>query len=75
MDSSLVIILFNRDKNSTSSKTIFSFRPFTWVDDKGKKIRMSAHQYVELVIVSVEKFVTDEGTFPTKYGKYNIFVI
>lgn len=38
------------------------------MDDKGKKIRMSAHQYVEIVIVSVEKLVTDEAMFPTKYG-------
>eukprot|EP00794_Sanderia_malayensis_P018229 gene18229-20047_t len=51
--------------NTASSGAI----PFTWIDDKGKKIRMSAHQYVELVIVSVEKFVTDEGTFPTKYDQ------
>ena len=29
---------------------------------------MSAHQYVEIVIVSVQKLVTDEATFPTKYG-------
>ncbi|XP_065070901.1 MOB kinase activator 2-like isoform X2 [Rhopilema esculentum] len=42
---------------------------FTWVDEKGKKIRMSAHQYLELVIISVEKLVTDEGTFPTKYDQ------
>lgn len=42
---------------------------FTWVDDKGKKIRVSAHQYVELVIVSVEKIVTDDAIFPTKYDQ------
>lgn len=47
-------------------------RSFTWVDDKGKKIRMSAHQYVEIVIVSVQKLVTDEAMFPTKYGMYHI---
>ena len=31
---------------------------------------MSAQQYVEIVIVSVEKLVTDEAMFPTKYGMF-----
>ena len=53
--------------------SLFICRSFTWVDDRGKKIRMSAHQYVELVIVSVEKLVTDDSTFPTKYGKLSSF--
>jgi len=51
--------------NSASSSTT----TFTWIDDKGKKIRMSAQQYVEIVIVSVEKLVTDETMFPTKYDQ------
>lgn len=40
---------------------------FTWVDDRGKKVRLSAPQYIELVIVQIEKYVTDETIFPTKY--------
>lgn len=40
---------------------------FTWVDDRGKKVRLSAPQYIELVIVQIEKYVTDETVFPTKY--------
>ena len=57
---------------ATMSNVVFShlfFRQFTWVDDKGKKQRMSAPQYIELVILSVEKFVTDEASFPTKFGE------
>jgi len=40
---------------------------FTWIDEKGKKMRLSAPQYIELVIVHVQKYVTDENVFPTKY--------
>jgi len=40
---------------------------YTWVDDRGKKVRLSAPQYIELVIVQIEKYVTDETVFPTKY--------
>lgn len=40
---------------------------FTWVDDRGKKVRLSAPQYIELVIVQIEKYFTDETVFPTKY--------
>ena len=40
---------------------------FTWVDDRGKKVRLSAPRYIEHVIVQIEKYVTDETIFPTKY--------
>lgn len=40
---------------------------FTWVDDRGKKVRLSAPQYIELVIIQIEKYITDESVFPTKY--------
>jgi len=43
---------------------------FTWVDDRGKKVRLSAPQYIELVIIQIEKYVTDELVFPTKYDMF-----
>ena len=43
---------------------------FTWVDEKGKKSRLSAPQYIELVVVNIEKLVTDENIFPTKYDMH-----
>ncbi|XP_069755632.1 MOB kinase activator 2-like isoform X2 [Narcine bancroftii] len=40
-----------------------------WYDERGKKIKCTAPQYVDFVMTSVQKFVTDEDIFPTKYGK------
>ncbi|XP_012688155.1 MOB kinase activator 2-like isoform X3 [Clupea harengus] len=40
-----------------------------WQDEKGKKIKCTAPQYVDFVMSSVQKIVTDEDIFPTKYGK------
>ena len=40
---------------------------YTWVDDKGKKMRLSAPQYIEIVILNIQKYITDENVFPTKY--------
>jgi len=40
---------------------------YTWIDDKGKKMRLSAPQYIELVVIHIQKIITDEMIFPTKY--------
>ncbi|XP_041052976.1 MOB kinase activator 2a isoform X1 [Cetorhinus maximus] len=42
---------------------------YYWYDERGKKIKCTAPQYVDFVMTSVQKFVTDEDIFPTKYGK------
>ena len=39
-----------------------------WVDDKGKKSKISAPQYVDYVMTYVQKVVNDESVFPTKHG-------
>ena len=39
-----------------------------WLDDKGKKSKISASQYVDYVMTYVQKVVNDEATFPTKHG-------
>lgn len=43
-------------------------RQCMWVDDKGKKSRVSAPQYVDYVMTFVQKVVNDESMFPTKHG-------
>jgi len=43
-------------------------RNHLWVDDKGKKSRVSAPQYVDYVMTFVQKTINDESTFPTKHG-------
>ncbi|XP_054828744.1 MOB kinase activator 2 isoform X2 [Eublepharis macularius] len=42
---------------------------YYWYDERGKKIKCTAPQYVDFVMSSVQKLVTDEDVFPTKYGK------
>lgn len=42
---------------------------YYWYDERGKKIKCTAPQYVDFVMSSVQKLVTDEDIFPTKYGK------
>uniref|UniRef100_V9KGF5 MOB kinase activator 2 n=1 Tax=Callorhinchus milii TaxID=7868 RepID=V9KGF5_CALMI len=42
---------------------------YYWYDERGKKIKCTAPQYVDFVMTSVQKSVTDEDIFPTKYGK------
>lgn len=42
---------------------------YQWVDDKSKKNKCSAPQYVEYVMTSIQRTITDETLFPTKYGQ------
>jgi len=43
-------------------------RVYPWQDEKGKKSKVSAPQYVDYVMTYVQKVVNDETTFPTKHG-------
>ena len=43
-------------------------RVYMWVDEKGKKSKLSAPQYVDYVMTYVQKTVNDETLFPTKHG-------
>lgn len=46
------------------------YRIYYWYDEKGKKIKCTAPQYVDFVMSLAQKLVTDEEIFPTKYGKW-----
>lgn len=43
-------------------------RVYMWLDDRGKKSKLSAPQYVDYVMTYVQKTVNDETVFPTKHG-------
>jgi len=43
-------------------------RQYQWVDEKGKKSRLSAPQYIDYIMTYVQKSINDETTFPTKHG-------
>ena len=47
----------------------YHFSQYLWVDEKGKKTRLSAPQYVDLLMTYVQKTINDETIFPTKHGK------
>ncbi|XP_066921666.1 MOB kinase activator 2-like [Clytia hemisphaerica] len=51
---------------SQTCSNMSSGAPNIW-HDKGKKVRLSAPEYIDLVITHVQKYVTDETVFPTKY--------
>lgn len=44
-------------------------RTYLWFDEKGKKTRVPAPQYIDYVMTFIQKTVSDEAIFPTKYGK------
>lgn len=41
---------------------------FAWHDDKGKKFKYSASQYIDTALTYVAKIISDETCFPTKCG-------
>jgi len=43
-------------------------RNYSWIDEKGKKTRLSAPQYVDYVMTYCQKTINDETVFPTKHG-------
>jgi hypothetical protein len=44
-------------------------RTYLWFDDKGKKTRVAAPQYIDYVMTFTQKTISDESIFPTKYGE------
>lgn len=42
---------------------------YYWYDERGKKTKCTAPQYVDFVMSFVQKVVTNDEIFPTKYGK------
>ena len=45
-------------------------RQYLWQDEKGKKLRLSASQYIDYIMTYCQKTINDETVFPTKHGKY-----
>lgn len=41
---------------------------FYWLDEKGKKFKYSASQYIDTVLTYAAKITSDENLFPTKIG-------
>ena len=54
----------------------FVSRQYLWLDDKGKKLKLTAPQYINYAMSYIQKYINDESVLPTKYGKFchSIFV-
>jgi Mob1/phocein family len=50
------------------------YRTYLWYDEKGKKNRCPAPQYIDYVMTYTQRTISDESYFPTKYAKGNIFI-
>lgn len=48
---------------------LYFYRTYLWFDEKGKKTRVAAPQYIDYVMTFIQKTISDETIFPTKYGK------
>lgn len=57
--------------NGILSLSLSLCRIYYWYDEKGKKTKCTAPQYVDFVMSLCQKLVTDEEIFPTKYGEFN----
>ncbi|RWS01933.1 MOB1-like protein, partial [Dinothrombium tinctorium] len=44
-------------------------RQYLWVDEKGKRFKLSSPQYIDYVMTYTQKTVNDESIFPTKFDK------
>ncbi|KAF2358091.1 MOB kinase activator family [Trinorchestia longiramus] len=42
-------------------------RPYLWFDEKGKKVKVAAPQYIDYVMTFTQKTINDETIFPTKF--------
>lgn len=58
----------NTHKNTTLILFSFVNRMYLWFDEKGKKTRVAAPQYIDYVMTFTQKTVSDESIFPTKYA-------
>jgi hypothetical protein len=43
-------------------------RTYLWYDEKGKKNRCPAPQYIDYVMTYTQRTISDESYFPTKYA-------
>lgn len=58
------------------TQLLYHSRTYLWFDEKGKKTRVAAPQYIDYVMTFTQRTVSDETIFPTKYGEsFNIYII
>lgn len=45
------------------------YRIYYWIDERGRKSKCSAVEYIDRVTASIEKLVRDDAVFPYKHGE------
>jgi len=45
-------------------------RQYLWIDEKSKRMKLPAPQYIDYALTYTQKTVKDENIFPTKFGQY-----
>ena len=59
----------------SNQDVLFIFcRQYLYVDEKNKKCKCPAPDYVNLVMSDCQKSIKDESVFPTKYGKLQLVI-
>ena len=48
---------------------------YLWIDEKNKKLKCSAPQYVDNTLMYIQRTLSDETIFPTRLGKSDFFVL
>ena len=49
---------------------IYSRRQYTWLEERGKKLKCTAPQYIDYVMTFCQKCLSNQELFPTKYGEW-----
>ncbi|KAF0988703.1 hypothetical protein HZS_26 [Henneguya salminicola] len=57
--------------DETCPHMLFGQTVLSWVDEKNRKFKVSAAQYITMCILSIERFITSEVSCPSKFG--NLF--
>lgn len=50
-------------------------RQYLWVDDRGKRSKLPATQYIDYALTHIQKTVKDENIFPTKFGQSSFLLL
>lgn len=48
---------------------LFISSTYLWIDEKNKKVKCSATQYVDNTLMYIQRTLSDETIFPTRLGK------
>jgi hypothetical protein len=48
---------------------------YHWIDERGKKIKCAAPEYIDSAMTFIQKTLSNETIFPTRLGKHMTHII